>query len=84
MDADRFDVLAKRMGGRASRRAALGSAATAGVLSALGFGRAATAQGGTCTMAFVATVRQGASAQQALTPGAARPGELRGELSFAL
>jgi len=88
MDADRFDSLAKRLGAPATRRATLGLAAAGGLLSALGLGRAApgmrAAQRGSCVVAFVANVRQGTSVDRILTQNEVRPGELRGELSFAL
>jgi hypothetical protein len=88
MDPDRFDTLAKRFVTPTTRRATLGGLAAGGLLSALGLGRAIpetrAAQPQTCTLAFVATVRLGASAQQALTTNGTQPGELRGDLSFHL
>src|SRR4051794_4553254 len=87
MDADRFDTLAKRLVTPTTRRATLGAAAAGGLLSALGLSRAvpeATAQGGTCVLAFAAQLRQGPSAQQTVAPGGGRPGEVRGNLSFSL
>nr|MBA2597555.1 hypothetical protein [Chloroflexia bacterium] len=88
MDADRFDTLAKRLVAPTSRRSALGAAVGGGFLSALGFPRvvpeARAAQGGTCVLAFAAQVLQGPSVQQTLTPSGARPGEVRGDLSFSL
>ncbi len=36
MDANRFDILAKRMGTSTSRRAAVGAAAAGGILGAFG------------------------------------------------
>ena len=88
MDADRFDTLAKRLVAPTNRRSALGAAVAGGFFSALGIGRAApatrAAQGGTCVMAFAAQVLQGPSVQQTLTPAGARPGEVRGDLSFSL
>ena len=88
MDADRFDTLAKRLVTPTTRRATLGTAAAGGLLSALGLVRTVpemrAAQRGSCVLAFVATVRQGPSVGQVLTPGGTKPGELRGELSFSL
>ena len=88
MDADRFDTLAKRLITPTTRRATLGTAAAGGLLSALGLIRTVpevrAAQRGSCVLTFVATVRQGPSLGQVLTPGGSKPGELRGELSFSL
>jgi hypothetical protein len=88
MDADRFDTFARRLVAPTTRRTALGAAFAGGVLSAIGLGRAASeteaAQRGVCVLAFAATVRQGPSLSQALTTNGAQPGEVRGELSFAL
>ncbi len=85
MDGDRFDAIAKSVAGTATRRSAVGALAAGGLFSALGLRRSpATAQGGACTLAFVATVRQGPSAGQVLAAGAGKPGELQGELSFTL
>src|SRR5687768_643302 len=88
MDADRFDSLAKRLVSPTTRRATLGGLAAGGLLSALGLSRAIpetrAAQSGTCTLAFVATVRLGPNVQQVLTTNSTQPGELRGELSFVL
>jgi hypothetical protein len=57
------------------------------MLSALGLGRSApvvrAAPGQTCVLTFSTTVRSGPSARQPLAPGA-QPGELQGQLSFAL
>src|SRR5918997_2021409 len=88
MDPARFDTLARALGGPTSRRAALGAAATGGLLSALGLTRAVpetrAAQDGTCVLAFVAQVLQGPSSAEALTPNAGGAGEVRGDLSFSL
>jgi len=88
MDPDRFDTLAKRLVTPTTRRASLGGLAAGGLLSALGLGRAIpetrAAQPRTCTLAFVATVRLGPNTQRALTTNGTQPGELRGDLSFAL
>jgi hypothetical protein len=87
MDANRFDTLTRHLAAPTTRRATLGAALGGGLLSALGLRRAApeaaAAQGGTCVLDFAATVRLGPSLDQTFTDGA-QPGELRGELSFAL
>ena len=84
MDADRFDSLSKRMAAPATRRATFGAM----VASALGIRALATtaqaAQGQVCTMTFVTTVRMGPSLSQSLTTDGDTPGQLQGELSFAL
>src|SRR4051812_446129 len=88
MEADRFDTLAKRLVAPSTRRASLGALAASGLLTALGLSRPVpetrAAPGTTCSLAFAATVRLGASAAQTLTPNGTTPGELRGELRFAL
>lgn len=86
MDSHHFDSLARRLAVPQTRRTALGAAAAGGVLSAIGIRRAAPAaraQGKTCTLDFVASVRLGPTAQRALAEGV-RLDELKGELSFAL
>jgi hypothetical protein len=87
MDPDRFDSLAKRLITPTTRRATFGASA-GGLLSAFGLGRTVpetrAAQGRTCKLAFAATVRLGPSVDHALTPDGPTPGELRGELRFAL
>src|SRR5215208_6663935 len=84
MDADRFDSLSKRMAAPTTRRATFGAM----VASALGIRALATtaqaAQGQVCTMTFVTTVRMGPSQSQALTTDGEQPGQLQGELRFAL
>jgi hypothetical protein len=86
MDAGSFDRLTRRLVVPTSRRTALGALAASGLLDALGIGRAAPVARAQvdCVLAFVATVRQGPSAGLPLTENGTRPGELRGELSFAL
>src|SRR3954468_13444426 len=78
MDPERFDTLAKRFVTPTTRRATLGGLAAGGLLSAFGLGRAIpetqAAQPQTCTLAFVATVRLGPSAQEALTTSGTEPG----------
>ena len=75
MDATQFDTLAKRLVSPTTRRATLGAAVSGGLLSALGLGRtvaeARAAQGAACTLAFVATVRLGPSAQAHLVQATA-------------
>ena len=87
MDADRFDTFTRSLGAPASRRTALGTALAGGLLSAFGLSRtvpeASAAQGGLCTLAFAAQVRQGPSANRPLVAGGA-PGELRGNMRFSL
>ena len=88
MDADRFDALSRRVAVPTTRRATLSALTASGLLTALGLGRAApatrAAQGQVCRMSFMATVRVGPSLNQTLAPGATQPGQLQGELSFAL
>jgi hypothetical protein len=86
MDARHFDTLTRRFAAPTTRRTALGAAAAGGLLRALGLGHAAPealAQGRTCTLDFVASIRLGPSAQRALAEGAPSD-EVNGELSFAL
>ena len=87
MEADRFEDAAKRLVAPSTRRGT-SVAAAGGFLSALGLSRPvprdSSRPGTTCSLAFAATVRLGASAAQALTPNGTTPGELRGELRFAL
>lgn len=93
MDAEQFDSLTRQFGTSTSRRVALGAGVAGGVLRALGFGPVAAeeqptqeqaAQASTCTLAFAANVRLGPSLKQALTETGTTPGELRGQLRFAL
>ena len=84
MDANQFDQLTKTMAASTSRRRALGALTAGGLLGALGLGRTATAQGSTCTLDFVTTIRSGPTSGQLLTSDAGQPGEARGELSFSL
>ena len=87
MDPNRFDTLTRRLITPTTRRTTLGAAAV-GFLSVLGLGRTVpetrAVQGRTCALAFAATVRLGPSVNQALTAHGTSPGELRGELRFAL
>jgi len=89
MDPIRFDALAKALAGGVSRRRALARFGVGGLaagLAAAGANRAGaalpTAQAETCRLTLVASVRLGPSAG-ALLQGTT-PGELRGELGFAL
>jgi hypothetical protein len=87
MDADRFDALSKRVATPTTRRATLG-AMIASALGLAGVPPAPTSaqadQGQICSMAFMATVRMGPSTSQPLVSGATQPGQLQGDLSFAL
>src|SRR4051794_7522227 len=88
MDGARFDTLARRLGAPTSRRATLGAVAASGLLGALGLVRSVpevqAAKGGSCVLAFAANVRLGPGLNQVLTANGALPGELRGQLAFAL
>lgn len=84
MDGNQFDQLTKTMAASTSRRRALGALTASGLLGAFGLGRAAAAQGSTCTLDFVTTIRSGPTSGQPLTNDATTPGEARGELSFGL
>ena len=88
MDSERFDSLTRRLAAPATRRRALGAAATSGFLGALGLGRgdvalAAQMNGGVCSIPFTSVVRDGPSANRPLTRGG-QPGELSGTLRFSL
>ena len=89
MDPRAFDDLSRTLAQSASRRQAVARFGTAGMLAglvaALGRGRIgalAAAQGETCRLAIVATVRVGPDAETLMQTDV--PGELRGEISFAL
>lgn len=84
MDGNQFDQLTRTMANSTSRRRALGIFAAGGLFGGLAGGRAAAAQGSTCTLDFVTTVRSGPTSGQPLTNDATQPGEARGELSFGL
>lgn len=76
MDGKRFDALSRSVATPATRRTALGGMVASGLLAAFGIKQvpAVAQEAATCAIDFVATVRQGPTANQ----------ELRGELSFGL
>src|SRR5262245_35122830 len=94
MDPRDFDRLARSAAGGLSRRrivAWLGGGGAASVLGATGLARAygapaadAKAAQAPCTLHLVGTVRLGPSAGKLLTPKGTKPGELRGDLGFAI
>jgi hypothetical protein len=89
MDPQHFDALSRTFAQASSRRQALARVGAAGLLAglttALGRGRSEAlpaVQGEPCRLAIVATVRLGPDATERMQTDV--PGELRGELSFAL
>jgi hypothetical protein len=89
MDPQQFDALSRTFAHASTRRRAIARAGAAGLLAglagALGRGRTEAipaAQGETCRLAIVATVRLGPDATERMQTEV--PGELRGELSFTL
>src|SRR5215216_2146850 len=88
MEPQQFDAFSRTLVTGVSRRRAVARFGAAGVLAglvgALGSDRPlrALAQAETCRLSVVATVRVGPSANAAIAGG--QPGELRGDLSFAL
>jgi hypothetical protein len=89
MDPQQFDALSRTFAHASSRRRAIARVGAAGLLAglagALGRGRTealSAAQGETCRLAIVATVRLGPDATERMQTDV--PGELRGELSFTL
>jgi hypothetical protein len=89
MDPQQFDALSRTFVHASSRRQAMARAGAAGLLAGLatafGRGRAEAlpaVQGETCRLDIVATVRLGPDATERMQTQV--PGELRGEISFAL
>src|SRR5918996_3085056 len=89
MDPQQFDALSRTLAHSSSRRRAIarvgGAGLLAGLATAFGRGRSEAlpvAQGETCRLAVVATVRLGPDATERMQTDV--PGELRGEISFAL
>jgi hypothetical protein len=89
MDPQQFDALSRTLAHSSSRRRAIARVGGAGLLAGLvaAFGRdrseaVPAAQGETCRLAIVATVRLGPDATERMQTDV--PGELRGEISFAL
>src|SRR5688572_12312959 len=89
MDPQQFDALSRTLAQVSSRRQAMVRVGAAGLLAglatAVGRGRTealAAAQGETCRLAIVATVRLGPDATERMQTDV--PGELRGEISFSL
>jgi hypothetical protein len=89
MDPQQFDALSRTFAHASSRREAMARVGAAGLLAGLvtAFGRGrskalSAAQGETCRLAIVATVRLGPDATERMQTDV--PGELRGELSFTL
>jgi hypothetical protein len=89
MDASRFDDFSRSLAGRVSRRSAVkhlgGGGILAAALAGLGISRldaSAQADTATCAMDLVANVRLGPNQDQKF--GDSDPGELRGQLRFAM
>jgi hypothetical protein len=89
MDPQQFDALSRTLAHSSSRRRAIarvgGAGLIAGLATAFGRGRSEAlpvAQDETCRLAIVATVRVGPDATELMQTDV--PGELRGEISFAL
>ena len=89
MDPQQFDAFSRTFAQGSSRRQAMARIGAAGLLAGLttafGRGRAEAlpaAQGETCRLAIVATVRLGPDATERMQTDV--PGELRGELGFSL
>ncbi|MFL5759928.1 MAG: hypothetical protein ACJ789_09320 [Thermomicrobiales bacterium] len=89
MDANRFDDLSRSLADRLSRRSAVkhlgGSGLLAAALAGLGvsrFGAVAQVDTATCALDLVANVRLGPNQNQKF--GDSDPGQMRGQLRFAL
>src|SRR4051812_2340209 len=89
MDPQQFDALSRTFAHASSRRQAMARVGAAGLLAGLAstFGRGRSealpaAQGETCHLAIVATVRIGPDTTERMQTDV--PGELRGEISFTL